>query len=47
MSGPDQTTIAVTQSTKERLRKRGEKGDSYEQIVVSLLEETADNEGEH
>ena len=34
----NQTTIRVSESTKERLRKRGTKGDTYEEIVVELLE---------
>jgi len=34
----NQTTIRVSEPTKERLRKRGAKGETYEEIVVELLE---------
>lgn len=36
-SNDNPTTIRVTKDTKERLRKRGSKGDTYEDIVVELL----------
>ena len=33
------TTIAVSKETKEMLRKLGEKGESYDSIIRSLIEE--------
>jgi len=33
------TTIAVSKETKEMLRKLGEKGESYDTIIRSLIEE--------
>ncbi len=33
------TTIAVSEETKEMLRKLGEKGESYDSIIRSLIEE--------
>ena len=32
------TTIKVTKEIKERLRKHGEMGMSYEQVIVKLLD---------
>ena len=32
------TSIRLEAETKERLRKRGEKGDSYDKIVRQLLD---------
>lgn len=33
------TTISISQETKEMLRKKGEKGMSFEDIILELLEE--------
>ncbi|MEA1993613.1 MAG: hypothetical protein U9N35_04375 [Euryarchaeota archaeon] len=33
------TTVAVSQETKEMLRKLGEKGESYDIIIRSLVKE--------
>mgnify|MGYP006987922169 CR=1 FL=1 len=33
------TTIAVSQETKEVLRQHGEKGESYDRIIKKLVEE--------
>ncbi len=33
------TTVAVSNETKELLRKLGEKGESYDAIIRSLIEE--------
>jgi hypothetical protein len=32
------TTIKVSRDTKERIRQRGEKGDTYEDIIEELLD---------
>jgi hypothetical protein len=37
MSSNDATTVKLSQSTKERLRERGQKGDTYEDIILDLL----------
>lgn len=34
----EKTTIKVGQETKERIRKLGEKGDTYEDIIKKVLE---------
>jgi hypothetical protein len=34
------TTVALYESTKRRLRKRGDFGDSYDDVVRRLLEDT-------
>lgn len=33
------TTVAVSKETKEMLRKLGEKGESYDSIIRTLVEE--------
>lgn len=33
------TTVAVSKETKEMLRKLGEKGESYDSIIRTLIEE--------
>lgn len=33
-----QTTIAISKETKEKLRRFGEKGDTYDQIIEQLAE---------
>ena len=35
----EKTTVAVSKETKEILRKLGEKGQSYDDIIQSLIEE--------
>ncbi|MFW6048156.1 MAG: DUF7557 family protein [Candidatus Natronoplasma sp.] len=35
----EKTTVAVSKETKEILRKLGEKGESYDDIIQSLIEE--------
>lgn len=35
------TTVAVSRKTKEMLRKLGEKGESYDSIIRTLLEEVS------
>ena len=35
------TTIAVSDYTKEKLRVLGEKGESYDQIIVRLIRKAA------
>jgi len=35
----EKTTVAVSKETKELLRKLGEKGQSYDDIIQSLIEE--------
>jgi hypothetical protein len=35
------TTVAVSKETKEMLRKLGEKGESYDSIIRTLLEEVS------
>ncbi len=35
----EKTTVAVSKETKEILRKLGEKGESYDDIIKSLIEE--------
>lgn len=37
-SDEDQSTVRLSKATKERLRQLGAKGDTYEEIVVELLE---------
>ena len=35
----EKTTVAVSKETKEILRRLGEKGESYDDIIKSLIEE--------
>jgi len=35
----EKTTVAVSKETKEILRRLGEKGESYDDIIRSLIEE--------
>jgi hypothetical protein len=35
------TTVAVSKETKEMLRKLGEKGESYDSIIRTLIEEVS------
>jgi len=35
----EKTTVAVSKETKELLRRLGEKGESYDDIIRSLIEE--------
>lgn len=35
------TTIAVSPETKENLRKFGEKGETFDQIITRLMEDAA------
>ncbi|MFW5953430.1 MAG: DUF7557 family protein [Candidatus Natronoplasma sp.] len=35
----EKTTVAVSKETKEILRRLGEKGESYDDIIQSLIEE--------
>lgn len=35
------TTVAVSKETKEMLRKLGEKGESYDSIIRTLVEEVS------
>jgi predicted transcriptional regulator len=35
------TTIALSHSTKERLRKLAEKGETYEEVVLRLIDRAA------
>ncbi|MEF8836113.1 MAG: antitoxin VapB family protein [Candidatus Thermoplasmatota archaeon] len=35
----EKTTVAVSKETKEMLRRLGEKGESYDDIIRSLIEE--------
>ena len=35
------TTVAVSKETKEMLRKMGEKGESYDSIIRTLVEEVS------
>jgi len=37
----ERTSVNVSRPTKERLRKRGEKDESYESIIANLLDATA------
>lgn len=37
--GRDYSSIQLTEKTKERLRRRGSMGDSYEDIIKRLLDE--------
>jgi len=37
-------TIKVSEETKERLRKRGEKGMTYEDIIIDLLKKAEELE---
>lgn len=41
ISGTVTTTIAVSDYTKEKLRVLGEKGESYDQIIVRLIRKAA------
>lgn len=34
----ESTTIKISRDTKERIRMRGEKGDTYEDIIEELLD---------
>jgi len=38
----DKSTIQVTREVKEHLRKRGEKGDSFNNIIEELLDEVSE-----
>jgi hypothetical protein len=40
------TTIQVNQNVKERLRKRGEKGQTYNEIIENLLDTVEELETE-
>ena len=40
------TTIQVNQDVKERLRKRGEKGQTYNEIIENLLDTVEEMETE-
>lgn len=40
----EETTIRVSKELKERLRKRGEMGESYEDVIRKLLEKVEKTE---
>lgn len=40
MAGGDPTTVQLSHETKNRLEERGSKGDTFEEIIVDLLEQT-------
>lgn len=42
MGTNDTTTIQVSRTTKERLEDRGIKGDTFEDIISDLLDQTED-----
>jgi len=39
------TTIQVTPETRDKLKEVGKKGETYEQIIVRLLQEHESNSG--
>jgi len=40
------TTVSLRKATYDRLRKRGDASDSFDDVVNRLLERTADKQGE-
>ena len=40
------TTVSLRKTTYDRLRKRGDASDSFDDVVNSLLEQTADERSE-
>ena len=42
----DNTQIQVQNSTTDRLKKRGNKGETYDDVINRLLDETEPEDGE-
>jgi predicted CopG family antitoxin len=38
---PNITTIQITEETRDKLKERGKKGDTYDDVIRDLLEQTS------
>ena len=45
MLRPEQTQIPISKELRERLKELGRKGETYEEIITSLIEKTENKQG--
>lgn len=44
MNNGNMSTIKLSEATKKRLEERGKMGDTYEEVIIKLLDMTEENE---
>jgi uncharacterized protein Veg len=43
MNNGNMSTIKLSEATKKRLEERGKMGDTYEEVIIKLLDMTEEN----